>query len=57
MADLRSIARELYGRPLTEFIAARKQAADDAGDKELAKQVKELRKPSAGAWASGRTAT
>lgn len=51
MADLRSIARELYGRPLSEFIAARKKAADDAGDKELAKQVKALRKPSAAAWA------
>ncbi|VXC30772.1 hypothetical protein [Aeromicrobium sp. 9AM] len=51
MADLRSIAQELYGRPLSEFIAARKEAADDAGSKELAKQVKELRKPSAAAWA------
>src|SRR5215213_6914085 len=51
MADLRSIARELYGRPLSEFIAARKDAADGAGDKELAKQVKALRKPSAAAWA------
>lgn len=51
MADLRSIARDLYGRPLSEFIAARKAAADDAGDKELAKQVKALRKPSAAAWA------
>jgi hypothetical protein len=51
MADLRSIAHELYGRPLSEFIAARKKAADEAGDKALAKQVKELRKPSAAAWA------
>ncbi|WP_332666532.1 hypothetical protein [Aeromicrobium sp.] len=51
MADLRSIAQELYGRPLSEFIAARKEAAAGAGDKELAKQVKALRKPSAAAWA------
>lgn len=51
MADLRSIAQELYGRPLSEFIAARKEAAAGADDKELAKQVKALRKPSAAAWA------
>jgi hypothetical protein len=51
MADLRSIARDLYGCPLSEFIAARKKAADEAGDKELARQVKGLRKPSAAAWA------
>jgi chromosome segregation ATPase len=51
MADLRSIAQELYGRPLSEFIAARKHAADGAGAKDLAKQVKALRKPSAAAWA------
>ena len=50
MADLRSIAQELYGQPLSEFIAARKEAADGAGNKELAKQVKALRKPSAAAW-------
>lgn len=51
MADLRSIAQELYGRPLSEFIAARKEAADGAGARDLAKQVKALRKPSAAAWA------
>lgn len=51
MAGLRSIAQELYGRPMSEFIAARKEAADDADDKELAQQVKSLRKPSAAAWA------
>ena len=51
MADLRSIARELYGLPLAEFIAARKAAADGAASKDLTKQVKELRKPSAAAWA------
>jgi uncharacterized coiled-coil DUF342 family protein len=51
MADLRSIARDLYGRPLSEFIAARKEAADGAGGKELTRQVKALRKPSAAAWA------
>jgi seryl-tRNA synthetase len=51
MADLRSIARDLYGRPLSEFIVARKQAAEKSGNKELAKQVMALRKPSAAAWA------
>lgn len=51
MADLRSIARDLYGRPRSEFVAARKQAAAEAGNKELAKQVMALRKPSAAAWA------
>lgn len=51
MAGLRSIAQELYGRPLSEFIAARKKAAADAGDKALAKQVTALRKPSSAAWA------
>jgi hypothetical protein len=51
MADLRSIAQELYGRPLSDFIAARKEAADGADAKEVAKQVKALRKPSAAAWA------
>ena len=51
MAGLRSIAQELYGRPLSDFIAARKDAADDASDKDLASQVKALRKPSAAAWA------
>ena len=51
MAGLRSIAQELYGRPLSDFIAARKEAADGADDKELAQQVKALRKPSAAAWA------
>jgi hypothetical protein len=51
MADLRSIAEDLYGRPLSEFVAARKKAADQVTDKELAKQVKALRKPNAAAWA------
>lgn len=51
MADLRSIAKELYGLPVGEFIKARKQAAGDADDKELARQVAALRKPSAAAWA------
>ncbi len=51
MASLRSIAQELYARPLSEFIAARKEAADGADGKELARQVKGLRKPSAAAWA------
>jgi hypothetical protein len=51
MAELRSIATDLYGRPLSEFIAARKEAADGIADQALAKQVRALRKPSAAAWA------
>jgi hypothetical protein len=51
MADLRSIAKELYGLPPGEFVQARKRAAAGVEDKELARQVTALRKPSAAAWA------
>ncbi|MEJ7634224.1 hypothetical protein [Aeromicrobium sp.] len=51
MADLRAIATDVYGRPLAEFIAARNEQASEAGDKELGRQIRALRKPSAAAWA------
>jgi hypothetical protein len=47
------IADELYGLVPGEFVAARDAAAKGAredGDRELADQVKALRKPSVGAW-------
>ncbi len=48
------IAFELYGLPLDEFVAARDQraaAARKEKDRELANSLKELTKPSVGAWA------
>ena len=54
MADLHSIAHELYGLPLAEFISTRDAwaaAERDGGDARLAKDVRTLRKPSATAWA------
>jgi len=54
MADLHSIAHELYGLPLAEFIQTRDAWAAterDGGDAQLAKDVRALRKPSATAWA------
>jgi hypothetical protein len=45
---------ELYGLPLEEFTEARNKLVrhlQDRGDKESAKQVRSLRKPSLGAWA------
>jgi hypothetical protein len=50
MADLHSIAHELYGLVPSEFIAARNIRADSADDAELAKDVRALRKPNATAW-------
>ena len=47
------IADELYGLVPGEFIAARDaaaRAARDHADREVADQVKALRKPSVGAW-------
>jgi chromosome segregation ATPase len=52
--DLAEIADELYGLRPEEFTAARDAAAKDArsaGDTELAKAVKALRRPSVSAWA------
>ncbi|MDX6277009.1 MAG: hypothetical protein QOJ72_1137 [Nocardioidaceae bacterium] len=54
MADLHSIAHELYGLPLAEFIETRDAWATterDGGDTSLAKDVRALRKPSVTAWA------
>lgn len=54
---LAEIADELYGRVPGEFIAARDaavRAAREDGDRELADQVKALRKPSVGAWLADR---
>lgn len=48
--DLVEIAAALYAKPLDEFTAARNSAAKSATDKELAKEVKALRKPTASAW-------
>lgn len=54
MADLHSIAHELYGLPLSEFIETRDAWAAterEGGDAQLAKDVRALRKPTATAWA------
>jgi hypothetical protein len=51
---LAAAATELYALPLDEFTKARNDRAADArasGDRELAERIKELRKPSAAAWA------
>ncbi len=51
--DLATIAAELYGMPPKDFIAARDARASEArqaGDKVLATSLKQLRKPSVGAW-------
>lgn len=53
MADLSSIARDLYGVPLKEFVVARDERATTAraeGDRDLSEQIRALRKPSATAW-------
>ena len=51
--DLESATQELYGLPPTQFTAARNARATEArkaGEPEVAASLKELRKPSAGAW-------
>ncbi len=51
--DLSDVAAELYGLPLSEFTATRDERASEArkaGDRQLADSVKQLRKPSTGAW-------
>jgi predicted ribosome quality control (RQC) complex YloA/Tae2 family protein len=48
-----AIADELYGLPVAEFTAVRDReagAARQAGDRELAADLKKLRRPTAGAW-------
>ena len=42
--------RELYALPPEEFTAARDRAAKAAGDRDRAKQLKALRRPSVSAW-------
>ncbi|MGK8521911.1 hypothetical protein ACRS6B_10350 [Nocardia asteroides] len=49
------VARDLYGLPLAEFVAARADraaAARRAGDKQLATAIGKLRKPTLTAWAA-----
>lgn len=52
--DLKLVADELYGLPPKEFTAARNTAAKQADDKDLAKAIADLRKPTVGAWAVNR---
>ncbi|GAA3635546.1 hypothetical protein C8D88_1218 [Lentzea atacamensis] len=52
--DLKPVADELYGLPPKEFTAARNTAAKQAGDKDLARAIADLRKPTVGAWAVNR---
>ena len=52
MADLEAEATRLYGLPVEEFTAARDARVKELkADKELAKAVKALRKPTVAAWA------
>jgi hypothetical protein len=56
---LDEIADELYGLPLGEFTAARngyQKQARQAGDKELAGQIKALAKPNVVAWLANQLA-
>ncbi len=51
--DLESVSDELYSLPREEFTAARNTAAKrtgEQGDRELAKQMGALRRPSTAAW-------
>ncbi|GLZ29978.1 hypothetical protein Lesp02_21680 [Lentzea sp. NBRC 105346] len=49
--DLDSVANELYGLTPKDFTAVRNQRAREAKDKDLAKAITDLRKPTVGAWA------
>ncbi|MGW6446668.1 hypothetical protein [Lentzea sp. NPDC055074] len=49
--DLKPVADELYGLPPKDFTAARNAAAKQTDDKDLAKAIQDLRKPTVGAWA------
>jgi hypothetical protein len=49
--ELTAIADALYAGPADSFTEMRNQAAKGVGDKELAAQVKKLKKPSVAAWA------
>jgi hypothetical protein len=51
--DINSVADELYALPPEEFTAARNVSEKEAkaiGDKQLAAEIRQLRKPSMGAW-------
>ncbi|MGW7054302.1 hypothetical protein [Streptomyces sp. NPDC054887] len=53
--DLESVTAELYGLPPSDFTATRNQrvaAARTAGDRELARDIQALRRPTLSAWAS-----
>lgn len=53
--DLNAVADELYGLPPAEFTAARDErakAARAAGQRELAEQIRRLRRPTLSAWGS-----
>lgn len=54
MADLRSVASDLYALTPGEFTAARNTRAKEVADKALAKQIKSLKRPSVAAWAVNR---
>ena len=50
---LNAVADELYGLPVSEFTAARDRYAAEArraGDREFAASIKQLRRPTMGAW-------
>jgi hypothetical protein len=49
--ELTAIADALYAGPADDFTDARNLAAKGVGDKELAAQIKKLKKPSVAAWA------
>lgn len=49
--DLKLVADELYGLPPKDFTAARNAAAKQVDDKDLAKAIADLRRPTVGAWA------
>ena len=51
MDELTAIADALYAGPADAFTDARNRAAKDVGDKDLAAQIKKLKKPSVAAWA------
>ncbi len=51
--DFDTVANELYSLPPGEFIATRNRAAKQAraaGDRQLAEQIRSLRRPSTAAW-------
>lgn len=51
--ELDAATGELYAHPPTEFVARRNELAKqtrESGDRELANQIKGLRRPSVGAW-------